>query len=399
MTLTSLQVLVVEDHGFQRRMALRLLAELGIGHALEAADGTAALALLETRPQPPDVVLVDLDMPGMDGIEFIGHVAQRRLARGVALVSALDPALLNTVQTMARAYGLRVLGSIEKPLTADKLRAVLERYEEQAQVEPDDETVEVDADALRLALDDGQVRPWFQPQVEFGNGKVVGVEALARWVRPDGSVIRPLHFIPLVESEDLAEPLTALMLEEGCRWLRRWCDEAGLRLKLSVNVSPMTLHDPAVADRYQQIVRRHGVDPADVVLEVTESSVMGDAARGLGVLARLRLKGFGLSIDDFGTGYSSLAQLSQVPFTELKVDQGFVSGAHEQPRKRAVVEASLDLARKLQLDTVAEGVELVEDWQMLAELGCRMAQGYLVSPPVPAEDLLDAVGRWRAPYA
>ena len=136
-----------------------------------------------------------------------------------------------------------------------------------------------------------------------------------------------------------------------------------------------------------------------MVLEVTESSVMGDAARGLGVLARLRLKGFGLSIDDFGTGYSSLAQLSQIPFTELKVDQGFVSGAHEQPRKRAVIEASLDLARKLQLETVAEGVELIEDWQMLAELGCTMAQGYLISPPVPGEDLLDAVGRWRQPHA
>ena len=114
MTLTSLRVLVVEDHGFQRRMALRLMAELGLEHALEAADGVAALALLETQAQPPDVVLVDLDMPGMDGIEFIGHVAQRRLARGVALVSALDPALLNTVQTMARAYGLRVPRSCAK---------------------------------------------------------------------------------------------------------------------------------------------------------------------------------------------------------------------------------------------------------------------------------------------
>jgi EAL domain-containing protein (putative c-di-GMP-specific phosphodiesterase class I) len=134
------------------------------------------------------------------------------------------------------------------------------------------------------------------------------------------------------------------------------------------------------------------------VLEITESLLMADAARGLGVLARLRLKGFGLSIDDFGTGYSSLAQLSQVPFTELKIDQGFVFGAHSQPRKRAVVEASLDLARKLQLETVAEGVETVEDWQMLAELGCGIAQGYLVGAPVAAEDLADSVRRWRRPY-
>ena len=396
MTLNGLRVLVVEDHGFQRRMALRLLAEVGVETTYEAADGGAALDLLQQLPQAPDVVLVDLDMPGMDGIEFIGHVAQRRLARGVALVSALDPALLNTVQTMARAYGLHVLGSVEKPLTADKLQSVLTRYEERLQDVDDDEEVEVGIDELRAALADGEIVPWFQPQVEFGNGKVVGIEALARWQRRDGSVVRPHHFVALLEQHDLADALTDTILAQACAHKRRW-DGEGNRYLLSVNVSTATLHDPAAADRYQRIVQSQGVDPAEVVLEITESLLMADAARGLGVLARLRLKGFGLSIDDFGTGYSSLAQLSQVPFTELKIDQGFVSGAHAQPRKRAVIEASLDLARKLQLHTVAEGVETIEDWQMLAELGCAVAQGYLIAPPVPAEELAATIGRWRRP--
>jgi EAL domain-containing protein (putative c-di-GMP-specific phosphodiesterase class I)/FixJ family two-component response regulator len=396
MTLSALQVMVVEDHGFQRRMALRLLSELGIESVHEAADGIAALELLQRLPQPPDVVLVDLDMPGMDGIEFIGHVAQQRLARGVALVSALDAALLNTVQTMARAYGLRVLGIVEKPLTADKLRTLLTTYEERRQGDDDDEPVEVGLDEVRAALLRGELLPWFQPQVEFGNGKVVSVEALARWRRGDGHIVRPLQFVPLLEREGLAQRLTDLMLEQACLWKRRW-DEEGLRLHLSVNVSPSTLADPAAADHYQQMVQDHGVDPREVVLEITESSLMADAARGLGALARLRLKGFGLSIDDFGTGYSSLAQLSQIPFTELKIDQGFVSGAHTEPRKRAVIEASLELARKLELEVVAEGVETTEDWQMLAELGCGMAQGYLIAKPVPGEELTSVVARWRRP--
>jgi EAL domain-containing protein (putative c-di-GMP-specific phosphodiesterase class I)/CheY-like chemotaxis protein len=396
MSLAALRVMVVEDHGFQRRLALRLLAELGIGQVQEAADGAAALSLLEHNGPPPDVVLVDLDMPGMDGIEFIGHVAQRRLARGVALVSALDPALLNTVQMMARAYGLHVLGSIEKPLSVEKLEAVLTRYEERLQSNPVDESIFIDLADLRRGLEQGEIVPWFQPQAEFANGKIVGVEALARWERGDGHVIRPHHFVGLLESDGLAVALTDAILEQACRWKRRWQDD-GMRLNLSVNVSPATLHDPSAADRYQQMVEDHGLSPNEVILEITESLLMADAARGLGVLARLRLKGFGLSIDDFGTGYSSLSQLSQVPFTELKIDQGFVFGAHSQPRKRAVVEASLDLARKLQLETVAEGVETVEDWQMLAELGCGIAQGYLVGAPVPAEDLVDCVSRWRAP--
>jgi EAL domain-containing protein (putative c-di-GMP-specific phosphodiesterase class I)/CheY-like chemotaxis protein len=396
MPLSSLSVMVVEDHGFQRRMALRLLTELGIGELSEAADGNSALHLLDRMPQPPDVVLVDLDMPGMDGIEFIGHLAQRHLARAVALVSALDPALLNTVQTMARAYGLRVLGSVEKPLTRDKLWAALTDFEEILHATDDEEVVEVSVAMLRTALDSGEIGPWFQPQVEFSNGKAVAVEALARWRRPDGRIVRPHNFIPLIEREGLVDSLTDHMLAQGCRWKRRW-EQQGLRLNLAVNVSPTTLSDEGAADRYQQIVKDHGVDPSEVVLEITESSVMADAARGLGVLARLRLKGFGLSIDDFGTGYSSLAQLSQIPFTELKIDQGFVSGAQAQPRKRAVIEASLDLARKLDLDVVAEGVETIEEWQMLAELGCGMAQGHLIAQPVPGEELAAVLSRWRRP--
>jgi EAL domain-containing protein (putative c-di-GMP-specific phosphodiesterase class I) len=233
--------------------------------------------------------------------------------------------------------------------------------------------------------------------VEFLNGKVIAVEALARLRRADGRAVRAGHFVPLLEREGYAQQLTDSMLEQAVRWKKRWEEDQGLRLHVSVNVSPSTLADPGAADHYQQIVQDHGVDPADVMLEITEGSVVTDAARGLGVLARLRLKGFGLSIDDFGTGYSSLAQLSQIPFTELKIDQDFVSGANGEPRKRAVIEASLDLARKLQLEVVAEGVETVEDWQMLAEMGCGVAQGFLIAGPVPGEELGAAVARWRRP--
>ena len=396
MSLSDLRVMVVEDHGFQRRMALRLLAEAGVGATFEAADGASALEVLRQLPNAPDVLLVDLDMPGMDGVEFIGHVAQRRLARAIALVSALDPAVLNTVQTMARAYGMRVLGGIEKPLTAGKLQVLLESYDASLQFHAADEPVDITLDEVRAAMLRGELISWFQPQVEFGNGRVVAVEALARLRRSDGQVVRASHFVPLLEREGYAQHLTDSMLEQACRWKRRW-DGDGLRLNVSVNVSASTLDDPAAADHYQQIVQDHGVDPADVMLEITEGSLVTDAARGLGVLARLRLKGFGLAIDDFGTGYSSLAQLSQIPFTELKIDQDFVSGASAEPRKRAVVEASLDLARKLRLEVVAEGVETVEDWQMLAEMGCGMAQGYLIAGPVPGDELTEAVARWRRP--
>ena len=394
MSLADLRVLLVEDHGFQRRLGLRLLGDLGLTHLHEAADGFQALDLLRSLPEVPDVVLVDLDMPGMDGVEFIGLVAQDRLAHSIAVVSAMEPALLHTVQVMAKASGLRVLGCIEKPLTPGKLTTVLSLYESGPGPMAMPSDVEVSLEEVRDALAHGDITAHFQPQAEFGNGKIVGVEALARWRLADGRMVPPAVFVPLMEAGGLVDELTSLMLAQACAWSKRW-QARNLDLRVSVNVSAQNLTGPEVADRYEAVLREHGVNPEHIVLEITESSVMSDTARGLGMLARLRLKGFGLSVDDFGTGYSSLSQLSQIPFTELKIDRGFVSGAPTQPRKRAMIETSLDLARKLDLCVVAEGVETDDEWQLLAQLGCDCAQGYLISAPVPGEELPDAIQRWR----
>jgi len=389
----DLSVMIVEDHGFQRRVAMRLLEELGLGRIHAAADGRAALTQLEQAATPPDVVLVDLDLPEMDGIEFIGHVASRKLARSIALTSALDPALLNTVQGMTRAYGLRVLGVVEKPLTSAKLAEVLQQFHLNEDLEISEPVVEVHRATLQRALDADEFEPWFQPKVALTSGHVVGVEALARW-RQGERVIGPSQFIGVLEREGLIDAFTERMLAASCQWRKRWAQD-GVELKIAVNVSMLNLNKVDAADRFQQIVQDHGVKPRDIVIEVTESSVMSEAAHALNVLARLRLKGFGLSIDDFGTGYSSLAQLSQIPFTELKIDRGFVTGAPRQPRKRAVVETSLDLARKLQLTVVAEGVETVEEWQMLAELGCHQAQGFLISRALPGAELTAGIRAWQ----
>jgi len=394
MSLSDLRVMLVEDHGFQRRLGLRLLADLGVAGLHEAADGFQALEVLRRLEDPPDVILVDLDMPGMDGVEFIGIVAEERLAHSIAVVSAMEPALLHTVQVMAKASGLRVLGCVEKPLTPGKLSTVLSLYEVDPSTAAAALDVQVPLEDARLALSRGDIQAWFQPQAEFNNGKIIGVEALARWRLADGRMVPPAVFVPVMEAGGLAEELTTLMLVQACAWSKRWAAR-GMPLKVSVNVSGHNLTGPEVADRYEDILREHGLNPEQVVLEITESSVMSDTARGLGMLARLRLKGFGLSVDDFGTGYSSLSQLSQIPFTELKIDRGFVSGATTQPRKRAMIETSLDLARKLSLDVVAEGVETEEEWQLLAQLGCDIAQGYLISAPVPGEQLPDAITRWR----
>ena len=390
---SQLSVLVVEDHDFQRQVALRLAQQLGVGNTLEATDGRHALDVLGGHMQSVDVVLVDLDLPHMDGIEFIGRIARDGLAHAVVVLTALDPALMNTVRIMARASGMRVLGTVEKPLTEAKLTDALDLYFTTESPDDEESHPELDEGLLVEALANNAFEAWFQPQVAIDSGFVTGVEALARW-NLNGHQIAPTRFILELERRDLIYALTESILGQACAWQKRWRDE-GMHVDISVNLSMHNLIDTAIADRYQAIAQSAGVNPHGITLEITESVMMKESAKVLNVLARLRLKGFGLAVDDFGTGWSSLAQLAQIPVTELKIDRGFINAAAKDARSRAVVETSIELGRKLGLTTVAEGVCNIEEWQMLAELGCTRAQGELISLAVPGEQLPGAIEKWR----
>jgi EAL domain-containing protein (putative c-di-GMP-specific phosphodiesterase class I) len=395
MDFSKLHVVVVEDHEFQRRIAVQLLRGLGVKELIEAGDGSEALQQLEHLVQKPDVVFSDLDMPGMDGIEFIRNLAQRHLAHAVAITSHLDASMLHTVETMARAYGLQVLGAIEKPVTARRLTQLLGLYHP-GRDPAGGRSLPAEAltrAALEQAFEFGEFVPHYQPKIELRNGKLGGVEALARWMR-SGEVLLPDQFLPAIEAAGLLDLLAETMLHHACEQLGRWDTHVP---NVAVNVSMLNLADVGIADHYVSLVRKHRVDPKRVIIEVTESSVMNDPARSLDVLARLRLKGFGLAIDDFGTGYSSLQQLGAIPFTELKVDQSFVKGAAEDPRKRTMVETSLDLARRLKLNSVAEGAETRADWDLLIGMGCDQIQGYFVSRPLAAGKFTEWSRSWKAP--
>jgi EAL domain-containing protein (putative c-di-GMP-specific phosphodiesterase class I) len=206
-------------------------------------------------------------------------------------------------------------------------------------------------------------------------------------------MVPPNDFIPLAERTGLIAPLTAWVLRAAVRQCAEW-RAAGLDLSVSVNVSLASLSDLRLVDRVVDIVQRHGVEPAQMVLEITESAASSDTARALENLARLRLKGFGLSIDDYGTGYSSMQQLSRIAFTELKIDRAFVSDSARHESTRVILASSLDMAKKLGIEAVAEGVESHADWELLQQLGCDLAQGYLIARPMEADAFLQWVQRW-----
>ncbi len=245
--------------------------------------------------------------------------------------------------------------------------------------------------ALRRAIEEGELRLHYQPQVELTTGVVVGVEALVRWMHPEEGLLGADEFIPAAEGSGLILPLGGWVLEEASRQAARWRDLRPEReLSVSINVSARQLADPLLIERVENALSASSLDPGRLRLELTETAVMADAASAEMLLRRLRAVGVRLSIDDFGTGYSSLAYLKRFPVDELKIDGSFVAGLGRRADDSAIVAATIRLAESLGITTVAEGVERPEQAAELVRLGCEVGQGYLWMRPSPPEDV-DAI--------
>lgn len=383
-------ILVAEDHDFQRRTLVRILRGLGISNIIEAANGREALELIRSAPRMPEVVISDLAMPEMDGMAFIHHLGEAKSGLEVVIISAQDPVLLGSVAKMTDAYGVHLLGVIEKPVTRARLaqllidRRVVCNAPQPARSAP----LAFNLQEIRDGIAKREFEPFFQPKIEMVSGRVVGAEALARWRHPTFGVVAPYTFILELERHNDIDALTFLMLDRAAYACREWL-AAGLNLSVSVNLSLTSLADTSLADRIIACVKGAGLDPKYMVLEITETAAMTELAPALENLTRLRMNGFGLSIDDYGTGFASMQQLARVPFTELKIDQGFITGCAQNRAAHVIVEASLALAHGLGLKAVAEGIETTEEWDTLKATGCDIAQGYFIAKPLDGEAFLE----------
>ncbi|WP_229261660.1 EAL domain-containing response regulator [Duganella margarita] len=386
------RVLVVEDSAVQRGYLVGLLKQLAFGEIFEAADGNEALQLLEReRNDRIFLVLTDLEMPGMDGIELTCQLRERDLAENLIVVSARDPRLLEIIENMAcEDASIGLLGTLLKPVQLDSLTLLLskvnDRNNDSRPAAPP--PAQASLEEVAQALERHEFLPWFQPKIAMHSGQLKGVEALARWQHPQRGLLSPGYFIDTLEGHPLMADFTLLLVQQVLQHILHW-QQAGLpALAVSVNLSADNLSDRSFIDRLTALVMQSGVAPASLVWEVTETSVMRQLSQALTNMGRLRLMGFGLAMDDFGIGYSSMQQFARCPFTELKIDRAFVSGAAQWPNRLMVLKSALDLGQSLGVATVAEGVETVEDWKLLRDLGCDLAQGYLLAKPMPADDLV-----------
>jgi len=346
----------------------------------------------EIRFENGSILILDLNMPEMDGIEVMRRLAMMDTAPALILVSGHDAGVLHSAEKLCEAHKLELIASLGKPLPLDRLRGLLKQHinmgASNGQHVVNTDSIIITPVEIEQAITNDEFVMHYQPQVAVSTGMLTGVEALVRWQHPVHGLIYPNYFIGVAEKNDLIGLLTQWIIKAVVNQEKMW-QEKGLALTVSVNISAENITSLELPEQLSQLLKEHKLDPTRLVLEITESALMGELVTSLDILTRLRLKGLQLSIDDFGTGYSSLSQLHKVPFTELKIDQSFVGTISVDDEARAIVKTCIMLGHELNMKVVAEGVEDEETLEYLRSMGCDVAQGYYISRPVPEDVLID----------
>jgi EAL domain-containing protein (putative c-di-GMP-specific phosphodiesterase class I) len=396
----DMQILVVDDEPFVLNLSVRILKKLGYERIQTASDGIYGLGFLDDPSDPIDLVLCDLNMPEMDGVEFMRQVHQLGWQGSLVLLSGENRRMLDTAMDLAKAYNLNILGSLQKPLDPAALEQMLGRLAIASTQRQYPQIEAITKQELQNGLtgleEVGELTLFYQPKVHMQSGEIRSVEALARWHHAERGLLGPGAFIPVAEKEGLIDALTFSIYRKAVQQVAAW-NKAGVHLQVSVNFSINTFLRENFTRFLIDTAAEFSVPAEQLMLEVTESQVTENLTACQEIMMRLRLKKFGLSIDDFGTGNSSLVQLKHIPFTELKIDRAFVHGAAHSSSARAILETSVDLARRLEMHTVAEGGETPEDWKLVQSLGVDYFQGYFCAKPMGAADLDKFLATWSAP--
>lgn len=349
------------------------------------ADGIRGLVANEH----PDVIILDLQMPGDDGISALRHLADIRCPAKIFLVTGMDQRTIAS----AMQYGLRreliVVGALQKPFDPEELLAQLEKAH--AAIRP------LTSMDLEHAIANDELVVHYQPIIRrFADNTwdISSVEALVRWNHPIRGLLSPAQFVSMGEAHGLSRAMTDFVLQRGIEQLKGW-EAVRLRIGLRVNVAATLISDIAFPDRLERMLAEQSLDASSLALEITETAMLEQTPEALDILTRLRIKNIDLAIDDFGIGYSSLTQLFSMPFNEMKIDRSLVGKITASKEAWIMVDALVSLAHKLNLTVCAEGVEDEATLEALSNFGCDYAQGYFVSQPVPAAEIPKIVARWE----
>ena len=385
--MNSTKILILEDHPMTRQMLVLALQGLGYTNVHTADCGKQAFALLKHEGHF-DVLICDIQMPGIDGLTFLREAAEIGYIAALIISSAIAPDLRLAIQQLARLTGYQVLGDLGKPFTRDELKVLMLRYCPSApyQVPPTIDELP-SATEIQNGLNDGEFIPFYQPKLNLQTLEVIGMEVLVRWQHPLHGLISPGLFLGAVRHFGFLNVMTQTIARQALSFLReqRLIGE----LRLSINVETEQLARPDLLEAVRQNLDAERVPAQSLILEITESGLMQAPITSIENLVRLRLLGCGVSIDDFGAGFSSLQRVCEMPCSELKLDMSFIRSMTHNPRSLAAVDSLLRLSDNLGIQLVAEGIETHEQLTLLQRLGCQIGQGYVFARPLPGPEFMD----------
>lgn len=377
-------LLAVDDE----RDFLDLVAQLAhdIGYEVLTADSAPAFRQV-VADYHPSLVLLDLQIPGMDGVEALRILARQGLTGGIVLASGMDQRVLTSARQLGESLGLKMLGTLQKPALIEDIEAMLSKHLGASS--------QLTSGDLRSAVEEAELAVHYHPVLarKDGEWQVSGAEALVRWQHPKLGMLYPKDFLSLADDHQITTAIADFVITDAIRQVGHWRAH-GLNLSVAVNLAPRLVKDLEFPDRLSRILNEYGVAASQLTLEVQEDAAQHESDLAMDIYTRIRVKGIELALDDFGVGPSSLTHLYTMPFSILKIDRTLISQVPVNRGACAVVRAIVQLAHNLSLVVCAEGVETALAFDFLDECGCDQMQGDFIGKPMPAAELEGFIAAW-----
>jgi EAL domain-containing protein (putative c-di-GMP-specific phosphodiesterase class I)/ActR/RegA family two-component response regulator len=388
------RILVIDDD----KVVVEIVSALAKAMGLNCDVTRSPESFFDLITPETSLILLDLVMPEMDGIEILRLLGERKCKARIVLMSGINIRVIETAKKLAQNLGLSVVGHLQKPFPLSQLKDILganlvpeaPRAKETPQLAIPDEQ-------LLQAFERNEFVIYYQPQINIETGTVTGVEALSRWQHPELGLVFPDNFISRIETLDLMDRFCWITAERALNEVKQFVGSDGFLPRLAINVSVSSLRDLKFPDIFMSLAKKYDFPAERIVLEITESGLI-EFSLALDVLTRLRMRNFQLSIDDFGTGYSMMKQLQNVPAIELKIDKTFVMNMHANHSDLVMVEKIIEMGHELDMEVIAEGVETEEQYKALRQRGCDGVQGYLFSRALPPAEMVQWLDTYRSQH-
>ena len=388
------RILVIDDD----KVVVEIVSALAKAMGLNCDVTRSPESFFDLITPETSLILLDLVMPEMDGIEILRLLGERKCKARIVLMSGINIRVIETAKKLAQNLGLSVVGHLQKPFPLSQLKDILgANLVPEAPSAKETPQLAIPDEQLLQAFERNEFVIYYQPQINIETGTVTGVEALSRWQHPELGLVFPDNFISRIETLGLMDRFCWITAERALNEVKQFVGSDGFLPRLAINVSVSSLRDLKFPDIFMSLAKKYDFPAERIVLEITESGLI-EFSLALDVLTRLRMRNFQLSIDDFGTGYSMMKQLQNVPAIELKIDKTFVMNMHANHSDLVMVEKIIEMGHELDMEVIAEGVETEEQYKALRQRGCDGVQGYLFSRALPPAEMVQWLDTYRSQH-